>query len=153
MIPEKVRALLAAHGLTALEFEAGATATSVMAAARIGVSVGQIAKTLLFLGRDGRLFMVVAPGDRRISAAKLKAVTGTKSRMARTDEALAATGFGPGGVCPFAVDPAIPILVDRSLSQYGTIYPAAGTDSSGVPMTCAQLVDISGARVEDLVED
>jgi prolyl-tRNA editing enzyme YbaK/EbsC (Cys-tRNA(Pro) deacylase) len=153
MIPDNVRAVLAAHGLNALEFEAGATATSVLAAARIGVSVGQIAKTLLFLGRDGRLFMVVAPGDRRVSAAKLKAATGTKSRMAHADETLAATGFGPGGVCPFAVDQAIPILVDRGLSQYDTIFPAAGTDSSGVPMTFEQLVAITRGRVEDLVEE
>jgi prolyl-tRNA editing enzyme YbaK/EbsC (Cys-tRNA(Pro) deacylase) len=51
------------------------------------------------------------------------------------------------------VDPAIPILVDRSLSQYDTIYPAAGTDSSGVPMTCGQLVAITSGRLEDLVED
>jgi Cys-tRNA(Pro) deacylase len=139
--------------LTALEFEAGATATAASAAERIGSSRGQIAKTLLFLGRDGRLFMVVAPGDRRVSAAKLKAATGTKSRMARADEALAATGFSPGGVCPFGVDPAIPILIDRGLKQYDTIYPAAGTDSSGVPMTFAQLVAITRARVEDLLED
>jgi prolyl-tRNA editing enzyme YbaK/EbsC (Cys-tRNA(Pro) deacylase) len=153
MIPEKVREVLAAHGLTALEFEPGATATSVLAAARIGVGVGQIAKTLLFLGRDGRLFMVVAPGDRRISAAKLKVATGTRSRMAHAEEALTATGFGPGGVCPFGVDPSIPILVDRALAQYDTIYPAAGTDSSGVPMTFAQLVAMTGGRIEDLVED
>jgi prolyl-tRNA editing enzyme YbaK/EbsC (Cys-tRNA(Pro) deacylase) len=153
MIPEKVREVLAAHGLTALEFEAGATATAALAAERLGSSRGQIAKTLLFLGRDGRLLMVVAPGDRRVSTAKLKAATGTKSRLARADEALAATGFGPGGICPFGVDPAIAILIDRALEGYDPIYPAAGTDSSGVPMTFAQLVAITGGRVEDLLED
>jgi prolyl-tRNA editing enzyme YbaK/EbsC (Cys-tRNA(Pro) deacylase) len=37
----------------------------------------------------------------------------------------------------------------ESLSQYPTIYPAAGTGVSGVPMTFAQLVAITGGRVGD----
>jgi prolyl-tRNA editing enzyme YbaK/EbsC (Cys-tRNA(Pro) deacylase) len=74
--------------------------------------------------------------------------------MANAEEALAATGFGPGGVCPFGIDSSIPIHIDRSLSQYKTVYPAAGTDSSGVPMTFDQLVSITGGTVGDfLAED
>lgn len=151
MIPEKVRAVLAAKGLTAKEFAPGSTATSVLAAQQLGVKVGQIAKSLLFVGKDGHFFMVVSPGDRRISSSKLKAVTGVKSRMASGEEALAATGFGPGAVCPFGVDGTISIFIDRSLSAYDTIYPAAGTDSSGVPMTFDVLVAITGGNVGDFL--
>ncbi len=151
MIPEKVRVVLEAHGLAAAEFEPGSTATSVLAAQQLGVQVGQIAKSLLFMGKDGKVFMVIAPGDRRLSSAKLKAVTGIKSRMASVEEALAATGFGPGGVCPFGIDHSIRIFIDSSLSQYTTIYPAAGTDSSGVPMTFDQLVAITGGTVGDFL--
>ena len=154
MIPDKVRAVLEAHGLRAAEFEAGSTATSVLAAQQLGVSVGQIAKSLLFMGRDGKIFMVIAPGNRRLSSVKLKAVTRVKSRMASPEEALAATGFGPGGVCPFGIDSTrIALYVERSLSQYDTIYPAAGTDSSGVPMTFEQLVGITGATVGDFLPE
>ena len=151
MIPEKVRAVLDAHGLAAKEFAAGSTATSVLAAGQLGVTVGQIAKSLLFVGKDGRFFMVVCPGDKRLSNPRLKAAAGVKSRMASADEALAATGFGPGGVCPFGVDRGIALFIDRSLSAYDTIYPAAGTDSSGVPMTFDQLVSITGGTVGDFL--
>ena len=153
MIPQKVQDVLDSHGLKAVEFEPGSTATSVLAAGKLGVSVGQIAKSLLFLGKDDRYFLVVCPGDRRISSAKLKAATGTKSRMARGEEALAATGFGPGGVCPFGIDPGIPIFIDASLSQYDTVYPAAGTDSSGVPMTFDKLVSATGGTVGDFMSE
>jgi prolyl-tRNA editing enzyme YbaK/EbsC (Cys-tRNA(Pro) deacylase) len=153
MIPEKVRAVLDAHGLSAREFAAGSTATSVLAAQQLGVAVGQIAKSLLFVGKDGKYFMVVCPGDKRLSNSKLKAVTGVKSRMASSDEALTATGFGAGGVCPFGVDHGITLFIDRSLSSYQTIYPAAGTDSSGVPMTFDQLVSITGGTVGDFLAD
>ena len=147
MIPEKVSRVLAAHGLAAIEFEPGSTATSQLAADRLGVRVGQIAKSLLFLGKDGRYVMLLCPGDRKVSSSKLKVVLGVKTRMARHEEAVAATGFEPGGVCPFGIDARIRILIDDSLAQYRTIYPAAGTGASGVPMTFAQLVAITGGQV------
>jgi prolyl-tRNA editing enzyme YbaK/EbsC (Cys-tRNA(Pro) deacylase) len=153
MIPEKVRRVLDAHALSAIEFAEGSTATSVLAAQQLGVTVGQIAKSLLFACKDGRFFMVLCPGDRRLSSAKLKAVAGVKSRMASAEEAFAATGFGPGGVCPFGIDSGMPVFIDRSLSQYATIYPAAGTDSSGVQMTFDQLVSITGGTVGDFLAE
>jgi prolyl-tRNA editing enzyme YbaK/EbsC (Cys-tRNA(Pro) deacylase) len=149
VISERVSRVLALHGLAAVEFEPGSTATSQLAAERLGVLVGQIAKSLLFLGKDGRHAMLLCPGDRKASSAKLKAALGVKTRMARRDETLAATGFEPGGVCPFGIDDNIRILLDESLSQYKTIYPAAGTGASGVPMTFAQLVAITGGSVGD----
>jgi len=153
MIPDKVRAVLDRHGLRAREFHEGSTATSVLAAQQLGVEVGQIAKSLLFAAKDGTFFMVVCPGDRRLSSAKLKAAAGSKSRMATAEEAQAVTGFGPGGVCPFGIDGSLRLFIDSSLSQYTTIYPAAGTDSSGVPMTFEQLVSITGGTVGDFLID
>jgi prolyl-tRNA editing enzyme YbaK/EbsC (Cys-tRNA(Pro) deacylase) len=149
MIPEEVSRVLAAHGLKAIEFEPGSTATSQLAADRLGVRVGQIAKSLLFLGKDGRYVMLVCPGDRKVSSAKLKAVLGVKTRMARHEEALAATGFEPGGVCPFGIDDGIRILLDVGLARYPAIYPAAGTSASGVPMTFGQLVTITAGELGD----
>jgi prolyl-tRNA editing enzyme YbaK/EbsC (Cys-tRNA(Pro) deacylase) len=151
MIPESVSRQLVAHGLQAVEFEPGSTATSQLAAERFGVLVGQIAKSLLFLGKDGRYFMLLCPGDRKVSSSKLKAALGVKMRMARHEETLAATGFEPGGVCPFGIDGSIRILLDESLAQYPVIYPAAGTSASGVPMTFAQLVAITGGQVGDFI--
>jgi prolyl-tRNA editing enzyme YbaK/EbsC (Cys-tRNA(Pro) deacylase) len=153
MIPEQVQRVLDAAGLRALEFEPDSTATSVAAAGKLGCAVGQIAKTLLFVGRDGSRFMVVAPGDRRISQAKLKAAAGVKFRMTRPEETREATGFEPGGVCPFGVDPSIRIFVDAGLRHYPVIYPAAGTTSSGVPMSFDQLVSLTWGTVGDFLED
>ena len=73
--------------------------------------------------------------------------------MASGEETLAATGFGPGAVCPFGIDGAISLFIDRSLSAYDTIYPAAGTDSSGVPMTFEVLVAITAGSVGDFLAE
>jgi prolyl-tRNA editing enzyme YbaK/EbsC (Cys-tRNA(Pro) deacylase) len=151
MIPEKVRRVLEAHGLKAIEFEEGSTPTSVLAAQKLGVAVGNIAKSLLFLGKDGRYRLLVCPGDRKVSNPKLKAALGVKSRMATAEETLAATGFRPGGVCPFGVE-GIELLLDESLAAYGTLYPAAGTDSSGVPLDFETLKRITGGRLVDCTD-
>ncbi len=151
MIPERVQKVLEQHNLQAIEFEEGSTPTAVMAARKFGVRVGQIAKSLLFLGKNDRFYLVLCPGDRKISSSKLKLCTGTKSRMANSDETLRATGFPPGGVCPFGVT-GIEILLDVHLKEYDTVYPAAGTDASGVPMTFEQLARITGGRICDVTE-
>jgi prolyl-tRNA editing enzyme YbaK/EbsC (Cys-tRNA(Pro) deacylase) len=152
MIPEKVRAVLERHDLQAIEFEPGSTPTAVLAAEKLGVEVGKIAKSLLFVAKDGRFFMVVCPGDRKVANAKLKAALGAKTRMANAEETQAATGFQPGGVCPFGVE-GIEILLDVCLQNYDTIYPAAGTDSSGVPMNFELLRQITGGRICDCTAD
>lgn len=151
MIPEKVRKVLENYNLNAMEFEEGSTPTAVMAAQKFGVRVGQIVKSLLFIGKNGRFYLVLCSGDRKVSSSKLKQCIGTKSRMANKDETLKATGFSPGGVCPFGVT-GIDILIDRHIKDYDTIYPSAGTDASGVPMTFEQLLLITGGRVCDVTD-
>jgi prolyl-tRNA editing enzyme YbaK/EbsC (Cys-tRNA(Pro) deacylase) len=149
MIPEKVQKVLETHHLKAIEFEMGSTPTAPLAAQALCVTVGQIAKSLLFRGKNGRFYLVVCPGDRKISSSKLKQAIGVKSRMTTPDETLSATDYLPGGVCPFATQ-GIDILLDEHLGEYETIYPAAGTDASGVPMTFEQLKEITRGRVADL---
>ncbi len=152
MIPPQVRRVLERHGLSAIEFEAGSTPTAVLAAEKLGVAVGSIAKSLLLVGKDGSTVMVVCPGDRRLSNPALKRLLGTKTRLATAGETLKVTGFRPGGVCPFGVE-GIPIYLDRHLADHPVIYPAAGTDSSGVPTTFEQLREITGAAVCDCTSE
>ncbi len=48
---------------------------------------------------------------------------------------------------------AVAILLDRELELYPTIYPAAGTDATGVPLTFSLLAKITGGRIVDLSTD
>ena len=150
MIPEKVKSVLDQHGLEALEFEAGSTPTSELAAAKIGCEVGQIAKSMLLKGKDGQFRLIVCAGDKRVDNKKLKAALGVKARFATAEETEIETGFKPGGVCPFAID-RLPILIDESLSRFEIIYPAAGNDASGVPVSFATLKELVGAEICDVM--
>ena len=150
MIPKNVKLVLDQHGLEALEFEAGSTPTSELAAAKIGCEVGQIAKSMLLKGKDGQFRLIVCAGDKRVDNKKLKAALGVKARFATAEETEVETGFTPGGVCPFAID-RLPILIDESLSRFEIIYPAAGNDASGVPVSFATLKELVGAEICDVM--
>lgn len=150
MIPAKVQEVLQTHGLSVLEFEAGSTPTAEMAAQRIGVECSRIAKSLLFKGKDSQYYMVVCTGEKRLSSSVLKKISGTKLSMTSADETEAVTGYRPGGVCPFAVS-GIRILLDKDLGDYETVYPAAGSDSTGVPISLSQLASITGGEIVDLL--
>lgn len=144
-IPAKVKSFLDSHKLTALEFEPGSTPTAEAAAKRIGVPVGQIAKSILFKGKDNNYRLVVAAGDKKINSGALKRSTGSKHRMASAQETEEVTGFLPGGVCPFGLeDSPVAILLDASLDEYDTVYPAAGTNSTGVPLSPEYLHKVTG---------
>ncbi|MCX7024686.1 MAG: YbaK/EbsC family protein [Spirochaetes bacterium] len=151
MIPEKVARVLADAGLTALEFEPGSTPTAPLAAERIGVAVGQIAKSLLFRAKDGSHHLIVCSGDRRVDSSRLKALVGCRASMADAEETLSITGYPPGGVCPFALE-GVAVWIDESLAAYGTVYPAAGTDSTGVPTDFETLLRITGGRRASVTE-
>ena len=152
MIPDKVQQVLDVYQLKALEFEPGSTPTSEMAAQKIGCGVGQIAKSMLFKGKDGLFRLVVCAGDRRVDNRKLKQAFGVKARFATAEETELQTGYRPGGVCPFALAE-LPILIDQSLQRFDVIYPAAGTDASGVPVSFDRLKTIVGAKVCDVMSD
>jgi prolyl-tRNA editing enzyme YbaK/EbsC (Cys-tRNA(Pro) deacylase) len=150
-IPSKVQMFLELHDLSALEFEPGSTPTAEKAAERIGVPVGQIAKSLLFKGKDLEYRMVVAAGDKKINSGALKRATGAKHRMASADETKKVTGFLPGGVCPFGLENNnVTILLDASLDEYDVIYPAAGTDATGVPVSPQYLQQVTGGEKVDV---
>ncbi len=119
-IPDVVQHVLDEYNLQALTFEPGSTPTSEMAAHKIGCAVGQIAKSMLFKGKDGTFRLFLCPGDKRVDNKKLKNLLTIKARMASAEETQSITGFKPGAVCPFGIKD-LDIYIDCGLSVYQTI--------------------------------
>lgn len=146
---QRVQDALRAAGSVAGVVELPAsTRTSAEAAAAIGVAVGQIAKSLVFLV-DGEPVVAVLSGTDRLDPEKLRlAVGGTRVDRADADAVREATGFPIGGVSPLAHQARV--LVDRGLAGYDAIWAAAGTPHAVFPTTFTELVAVSGAAVVDV---
>ena len=146
MSAETVLAWLAEHApdLRLID-HSRSTATVAEAAEVIGVEPGRIAKTLaLKVGEETML--LVTRGDARLGNALCKAQLGGRPRMLDAEATLAATGHAVGGVCPFGLATALPIVADRSLLTYPTVFPAAGSQTSSVEIAPQRLAELVGAR-------
>jgi len=144
------------HGHAPLWLEMAAR-TSQEAADALGVSLGQIAKSVVFRRKvDEQAVLVIASGDKRVDEKKLKELTGPLGR-ADADYVKARTGFSIGGVSPLGFAPtgdaAPPLLfIDRELFRFELIWAAAGHPNGVFRMRPDELVQLTGAPVIDVVQ-
>jgi Cys-tRNA(Pro) deacylase len=128
------------------------TSTAGEAAAAVGCELGAIVKSLCF-EVDGRPVLVLVAGDRQVDSKALRrifAVSKRKVRIASPALVEEATGYAVGGVPPLGHAGSLPVLIDRSLSRFETVYAAAGTASSLFPIRYEALVQATSGEVHDL---
>ena len=143
---ERVVAALRAAGCDSEVVELTESArTAAEAAAALGVSVGQIANSLVFtLG--GEPILVMTSGANRVDTAALGERLGAPVERADAATVRAATGFPIGGVAPVGHATDLRVLVDEDLLGYDAIWAAAGTPHTVFPTTGAELVRITGGE-------
>jgi len=149
---EKVQAAISEHGLDRKVIELPVHArTSQQAADALGVTVGQIVKSLVFTA-DGRPVLVAASGVNRVDEKRLGELAGGKIRRADPDTVKRATGYSIGGVPPIALATPLPVYVDRDLLGYDMVYAAAGLPECVFPLAPQELVRATGGTVVDIKE-
>lgn len=115
--------------------------TAALAAAALGVEVGQIVKSLVFL-RDDVPVLVLCAGDRRVDADRLGLAPAPADRVRE------ATGFSIGGVPPLGHSRELPTTIDESLRRFEVVWAAAGTPHDVFAIGTETLIGaIPGARV------
>lgn len=107
--------------------------TAALAAAALGVEVGQIVKSLVFL-REDEPVLVLCAGDRRVDAERLGLVP------APADRVRSVTGFSIGGVPPLGHDTDLETTIDESLRRFGLLWAAAGTPHDVFAVETEQLI-------------
>ena len=139
MTIETVKQYLTGIGLgdRVREFDVS-SATVELAAQALGCEPCLIAKTMSFLV-DGHVTLVVLAGDARVDNAKFKAAFHQKAKMLSHEQVAELTGFPVGGVCPFLAPEGTAVYLDESLRRFEVVYPAAGSRSSAVRLTVAEL--------------
>jgi Cys-tRNA(Pro) deacylase len=126
------------------------TKTAADAAAAIGVTVGQIVKSLVF-GVDNEIVMALVSGSNQLDEKKLAlAAGGAKCARVDADAVREATGYPIGGVPPFGHSTQLRVFVDPDLLQYDEVWAAAGTWNDNFGATPADIVRVAGGVVTDL---
>ena len=126
------------------------TKTAADAAAAIGVTVGQIVKSLVF-GVDNEIVMALVSGSNQLDEKKLAlAAGGAKCARVDADAVREATGYPIGGVPPFGPSTQLRVFVDPDLLQYDEVWAAAGTWNDNFGANPNDIVRVADGVVTDL---
>lgn len=125
------------------------TSTVDKASQSLGVTPGEIAKSLLFKVKEDYI-MVLMAGDKKIDNRKFKDAFFCKAKMPNPDEVMEITGHPVGGVCPFGLKNPINVYLDISLKDYDIVYPAAGEANAAVKLSVQKLAELTGGKWIDI---
>jgi len=129
---------------------ADSTHTAAQAAAALGVELGAIVKSLVFVA-DGRPVLLLVSGDRSADTDKVAGAIGAERvERADADTVRRATGLPIGGVAPVGHPAPLPTLVDTALERFGVVWAAAGTPRAVFPTTFTELVSVTSGQAADL---
>ncbi len=124
------------------------TRTAAEAAATLGYTVGQIAKSLVFCTTaTATPILVIASGANRVDEQRLGSLVGEPLGKADAAFVRAQTGYAIGGVPPVGHPQPLRTFIDADLMQYDTIWAAAGTPNSVFALTPGDLVRMTGGEV------
>ena len=136
---------------TVLEFDQPA-ASAAQAAAAIGCSIAQIAKSLVFIDAGNNPVLVVASGANRVDETKVSHTLNSVIHRADADFVKKTTRFSIGGVPPVGHDTPPTVLLDQDLQHFTEIWAAGGTPSAVFKLTPQQLAALTGSSFADVVE-
>jgi prolyl-tRNA editing enzyme YbaK/EbsC (Cys-tRNA(Pro) deacylase) len=124
--------------------------TSAEAAAGLGCSVAEIAKSIVFRRvSDDAAVMVVASGANRVDEQKVAALVGALGK-ADAKFVRERIGYAIGGVCPIGHLQKTVMLIDEDLLQFDSVWAAAGHPHAVFNLTPQQLLQMTGAPVADI---
>lgn len=150
---QRVQDALHALGFEHLEVRefSQTTRTSAEAATAIGCEVAQIAKSLVFKGRQsGKAILVIASGVNRVNEKRIASLAGEPIERPDADFVRQQTGFVIGGVPPVGHNSALETWIDEDLSQFEVIWAAAGTPFAVFKLSPADLPRMTGGTVTSI---
>jgi prolyl-tRNA editing enzyme YbaK/EbsC (Cys-tRNA(Pro) deacylase) len=127
------------------------TRTAEEAASACGVTVGQIVKSLVFVGGDsGKPYLLLVSGTNRVNEKGVARHLGENLKRPDADAVRALTGYAIGGIPPFGHDTLLATYVDADLLQFDVVWAAAGTPKAVFAVAPAKLRDATRATVIDV---
>jgi prolyl-tRNA editing enzyme YbaK/EbsC (Cys-tRNA(Pro) deacylase) len=152
---EAVRAALRAAGAERpVRLLDEAVRTAAAAAEAVGVSVGQIANSLIFAAEYAdrtEPVLVLTSGAHRVDTAKVAALLGAERLRRATPEFVREhTGQPIGGVAPVGHPAPVRTLVDTALAAHAEVWASGGVPRAVYPTTYDELVKVTAGTPAEI---
>lgn len=126
----------------------GETYSAERASIELGVSLMDVAKTIVFVNENKEPLIVIMPGNRKVNQDKLAKTLGFKKlRLATPEEVLSHTGYEAGTVPPVGHVRQIPAIVDETLIQKEKVYAGGGAINATLEISPIDIVKILNAKI------
>ena len=148
----RVAADAAARGLDVDIIERMRASSLEEAASLLGITPGDIVKSLVVKRSDGTYLFALVPGDRQLSWPKLRALVGVnKLQLPSPEAALDATGYERGTITPLGSTTPWPVYADAGLAGR-RVSMGAGEHGYSLFVQADELLAALSAVVADISE-
>lgn len=120
-------------------------------AAKIGMPLAQVFKTLVAEGDPGGVLLAVVPGDAELDLKALARLSGNRgAALAPVKNVQALTGYIRGGVTALALKKPYPVYADSGVQNFERISVSAGMRGMQILLAPADYLRATGAAVGDI---
>lgn len=128
--------------------------SAVNAAAKIGINIKIVFKTLVARGDKNGVLMACIPGDDELDLKKLAAVSSNKRvEMVHLKEVQALTGYIRGGCSPLGPKKPYPVYIDKSALDWSKIAVSAGKRGEQLMLSPSDLITAVNATAADIIKN
>lgn len=132
------------------DYDPNAERVGLQAAEAMGVSPGEVFKTLM-AELDGKPICAIVPSDEEVNMKKLAAALGGKSaHMMKPADAERLTGYKVGGISPLGQRKIVPTVLDEMAQLYDEIFLNGGQRGLQIRIKPDDLVKALDCVVADL---
>jgi Cys-tRNA(Pro)/Cys-tRNA(Cys) deacylase len=123
-------------------------------AAKVGMPVEMVYKTLALHGDKTGVIIAVIPGNADVDMKKLAALSGNKKcLMLPLKEVQNATGYIRGGVSPLALKKEYPIFIHSEISNHSKICVSAGMRGLQLQLAPEDLIIVTRTTIGNITAD
>ncbi len=132
------------------DYDPNAERVGLQAAEAMGVSPGEVFKTLM-AELDGKPICAIVPSDEEVNMKKLAAALGGKSaHMMKPADAERLTGYKVGGISPLGQRKHVPTALDEMAQLYDEIFLNGGQRGLQIRIKPDDLVTALDCAIADL---
>ena len=122
-------------------------------AAKIGLPLEQVFKTLVARGARSGILMAVIPGDQELNLKALAAVAGERRiQLVPVKELQALTGYIRGGVTALAAKRDYPVYVDETIQLFDSVSISAGVRGLQILIAPADYLRATKGKLAQIAE-
>jgi prolyl-tRNA editing enzyme YbaK/EbsC (Cys-tRNA(Pro) deacylase) len=97
--------------------------------------------------------VVVTSGTTEVATRRLATLRGVHTaRLADPETVVDIVGYEIGSVPPFCHDQSVPVYLDETLTEFQTVWAAAGTPTAVFPIEPDTLIECAEATVVDIAK-